>query len=176
MIKIFLAVFLSLLSFPIAGFADTQNTAKDVVACINSTNGYADQFEGDQWELPQAILVIPSEHEQFRLMDGYHLVGGRSLGWHGTWVAFLDLRNEEWVAFETRDEIDESVAFAESYVPVEVVEAFVTCRVEWGGYWTEEYPFIEVGEAQKPIAPQNHEPETYEPPDGVNLLPPKVSD
>lgn len=176
MIKKFAPVLLSLLSFPISGFADTQDTAVEIVACINSANGYADNFEGDEWELPQAVLEMPNEQERFQLVDGYHLVVGRMLGWHGTWAAFLDLRDAEYIAFETRDENDNSAAFAESYVPVEVVEAFLSCGTEWGGYWTGKGPFIEVVEVEEPIAPRTYQTQQSEPMNGVDLLPPKLPD
>ena len=90
MIKKFAPVLFSLVSFPISSFADTQDTAVEIVACINSANGYVENFEGDEWELPQAVLEVLNERERSQLIDGYHLVVGRMLGWHGTWAAFLD--------------------------------------------------------------------------------------
>jgi hypothetical protein len=57
------------------------------------------------------------------------------------------------MAFETFAEDEILAEFAASFVPDEVVEAFAECDVEWGGYWTDEYPLLEGMAEQQPVAP-----------------------
>ncbi len=122
-----------LLIVPVTASADKQDVAVDVVACVNSSNGYLGEIDGEPWELAQAILNIPYDHERIRLAPDYYFVGGRRLGWHGTWAAFLYLGADEWMAFETRAEDDRLTVFGASFVPAEVIQAFAECGVEWGG-------------------------------------------
>ena len=172
MIKNFLSLLFVLLVVPATGYADKQNIAIDVVACINSAKGYPDTLDGAPWELAQAILEIPYDHERVRLAPDYYFVGGRTLGWHGTWAAFLHLGNNEWVAFETRAEGDELAVFGASFVPNEIVDAFAICGVDWGGHWIEDYPLLEVTTEQGPVAPLATGPLL----NGDDLLPPKPKD
>lgn len=161
-----------LTTVPMTASADKQAVAVNLVACVNSANGYSGEIDGEPWELAQAILEIPNDHERIRLPPDYYFVGGRRLGWHGAWAAFLHLGADGWMAFETHAADDRLAVFAASFVPVEVVEAFADCNVEWRGYWTDEYPLLEVTAEQQPVAPSS--PRSLW--NGVDLLPPKPND
>ncbi|WP_372574502.1 hypothetical protein [Ruegeria jejuensis] len=152
--------------------ADKADAAVDIVSCINSLNGHAEPLHEAQWELSQAVLELPYEHELVRLADGYFFVTGRRLGYHGTWAALLDIAAGKWIAYETRDQNDDLLVFGSSFVPPDVVSALAKCGVEWGGYWVEEYPVVVLDPpVVKPL------PEWQILPDepskgGVQLLPP----
>ena len=172
--KKFVILLLCLLAAPVIGLADKQNTAVDVVICVNSANGYSDLIDNSPWELAQAILEIPYDHELVRLANGYYFVGGKKLGYHGTWAAFLNIANDEWIAFETRAENDELGMFGASFVPSEVVAAFDLCGVDWGGYWAEEYPIVVMEPTITPL------PDALRLPanplkNGADLLPPTTA-
>jgi hypothetical protein len=169
--NIFLLLFL-LLVVPATSSAEEQIMAVDLVACVNSANGYSDEIDGIPWELAQAVLEVPYDHERTRLAPDYYFVHGRRLGWHGTWASLLYLGADGWTAFETRAEDDRLDVFAASFVPAKVVEAFAECDVEWGGYWADEYPLLEVPPEQQPavsFSPRQHW-------NGEDLLPPKPND
>lgn len=172
LVKNFLSLLFFLLVVPVTAYADKQAIAVDLVACVNVTNGYPKEIDSEPWELAQAILEIPYDHERVRLAPDYHFVGGRRLGWHGTWAAFLHLGSDGWMVFETRAEDDRLDVFAASFVPTVVTEAFETCGVKWGGYWTDDYPIIEVETEQQPASPLVFGPI----PNGDDLLPPKPID
>ena len=170
--KNYLSPLFILLVVPIIGYADKQNIAFDVVACVNSTNGFPETLDKTPWELEQAVLEVPFDHEHVRLEPNYYFVGGRRLGWHGTWALLLALGDDEWVAFETRSKDDQLRVFAASFVPDKVVAALEVCSVEWGGFWTKEYPLIETIPKQQPIAPLFDSSEL----NVEDLLPPRPAD
>lgn len=168
MLKLNLAFSFLLLVLAGATYAGEHHSAVEIVACVNSENGFSEELQGEPWVLEQAILEVPYEHETKRLDTGYHFVAGRMLGWHGTWIAFLDLNSDEWTAFETRTQDDGWKTFGESFVPKSVIQGFAACGVNWGGLWTGEYPLNEVGAEQNLIAPS-----VLLPIEGGSLLPPK---
>lgn len=169
MTKSFLKWLVLLFAVPSAVYADEQNMVVEVVSCVNSANGYPNPLGAATWELEQAVLELSSGLEKVSLAPDFHFVGGRKLGWHGTWVAFLKLSDDEKVAFETRPEPDSFRVFGESYVPEKVVAAFEECGIDWGGYWHDDYPFIEQVSGQKVQVPLFGNSAF----DAKNLLPPK---
>ncbi len=157
---------------PLAVYADRQAVAFDVVACVNSQNGYPREIDDAPWEPEQAILEVPYEHERTRLAPDYYLVYGRRLGWHGTWAALLYLGEDGWFAFETRSQEENSARFASNFVPDAVIEAFMKCGAEWSEHWTKEYPVVNVAPSRQPPIPLVSEPFWND----ENLLPPKRID
>ncbi len=172
MAKNFLLLLFLLFVVPATAHADKQAIAVDVVACVNTTNGYSKEIYDEPWELAQAILEIPFDYERFRLAPDYYLVGGRMLGSHGTWSAFLYLGLDGWMVFETRAEDDRLDMFGASFVPTVVVEAFEACGAKWGGHWTGDYPIIEAETEERPTSPLVFGPIL----DWDDLLPPKPTD
>ncbi|SFR32702.1 hypothetical protein SAMN04488005_0358 [Yoonia tamlensis] len=168
----FLLLLFFLLVVSATTYADKQIMAAELVTCVNSTNGYLDGIDGKSWEPAQAVLGIPYDYERTRLAPDYYFVYGRKLGWHGTWASLLYLGTDGWMAFEARAEDDRLDVFAASFVPVRVVEAFAVCGVEWGGFWDDEYPLIEVAPVQQTVAPLSLRPLW----NGEDLLPPKPND
>lgn len=152
--------------------ADKTDEALEIVSCVNTVNGHAEPVFETPWELTQAVIELPYEHELERLADGYFFVGGRMLGYHGTWFAFLDITESDWFAYEMRDQNDELWVFAASFVPPEVVSALGDCGVKWGGFWDSEYPIVVL---DPPVAvPLPKEQRLPQNPleNGADLLPP----
>ncbi len=175
------ATALILTSFPVIAensilpeqvFPRGAEVAFEVVSCINTVNGHVEPVLGTPWELTQAVLELPYEHELERLADGLFFVVGRRLGYHGTWVALLDISRSDWFAYEVRDEEADLWIFGASLVPTEVISALEECSVRWGGFWADEFPMFPL-EAPT-VAPL---PKEQKLPDNLlkndaNLLPP----
>lgn len=173
MVKFVLAITTAVLFSSLPVVADKTDEAIEIASCINTANGHSEPVYGTPWELSQAVLELPLEHELERLADGYFFIGGRRLGYHGTWAAFLDLTVSEWIAYETRDQDDDLLIFASSFVPPEVVSTLGECGVLWGGSWVEEYPVVVLD--PPPVTPLPEEQRLPDNPliSGVDLLPPK---
>lgn len=130
-------------------FAEKDETAFEIVSCVNTTNGHFEPFRNTPWQLTQAVLGQPFERERDRLEEGFHIIHGRLLGYHATWLALLDLTEKDWRAFETRSENDGLRIFGASFVPDEIISALASCGVVWSGYWAKEYPFIDPTRAKE---------------------------
>lgn len=154
-------------------FAEKADVAAEIVSCINTANGHVEPVGKTRWYLTQAILVLPYEHERTRLADGIFFIGGRMLGYHGTWTMFLDVSESDWVAYETRDQDDELKGFAASFVPPEIITALGGCSVRWSGFWVGKFPFVVLDPpVVTPLTEEQRLPEDPFSDGGANLLPP----
>ncbi|MEH6522742.1 hypothetical protein [Sulfitobacter sp.] len=155
-------------------FAEKVDVATEIVSCINAANDHVELLRKETWHLSQAVLELPYEHELTRLADGFYFFHGRRLGYHGTWAAFLDISTSEWFAYETRNQDDELLIFAASFVPPEVISALGECNVRWGGFWIDEYPIVVLDPpVPTPLLKAQRLPKNPSI-NGENLLPPIV--
>ncbi|CUH43148.1 hypothetical protein [Ruegeria atlantica] len=173
MVKFVLALTTAVVLSSLPVLADKTDEAIEIVSCINTANGHSEPVYGTPWELSQAVLELPFEHELERLADGYFFIGGRRLGYHGTWAAFLDLSLCDGIAYEVRDQDDALLIFASSFVPPEVVSALGGCGVVWGGFWIEEYPIVVLDPPPVTPLPEGQRLPNNSLESGVDLLPPK---
>ncbi|UWR03240.1 hypothetical protein K3740_00565 [Ruegeria conchae] len=164
----------SILAKPV--FPEGAEVAFDVVSCTNTVNGHIEPVAGTPWELTQAVLELPYQHESERLDDGFFFVVGRRLGYHVTWIALLDISQSDRVAYEVRDEQAGLWTFGASLVPPEVISALGECNVRWGGFWGDEFPTVVVdAPAITPLPPEQRLPDNPLR-SGADLLPPIVAD
>lgn len=113
--------------------AENAASGSQVVACVNSENGFGNKLLIKDWDVNFA-------QSSPILEDGFHFMRG-SLGWHLTWGVLLDLKSTPIIAYETYGaDGDMTGAFGRQIVPVKVRAALETCGIVWGGLWPQKWP------------------------------------
>ncbi len=148
MIRITSLVFAMVLSTHTVSLGETTIAASQLKDCINTKNGYpigqygpaGDGAYANSWgELATDIL---------------HLHG--NVGWHLSWMVFVDLTVEPMIAHETLGiEGDIPGALFRPAVPDKIISALQACGIEFNGIWIKESPL--------------RQPRTPEPPSDLSL-------